>query len=73
MNHMKTHNRTSNIKSESLEDSLTRVLVVRYHSENVSWLSVDVETHSQFTEGELHHKVGIAVRCVKGVGVRETG
>lgn len=31
-------------------------------TQDVSGLTVDVEAHGQFTERELHHKVGVAVR-----------
>lgn len=41
---------------------LTRVLVVRDEAQDVSWVPVDVEAHSQFAEGELHHKVGVPIR-----------
>lgn len=30
-------------------------------AQDVSWFPVDVEARGQFTEWELHHKVGVAV------------
>ena len=42
--------------------SLTGILVVRDQTQDVSGLTVDVEAHGQFTERELHHKVGVTVR-----------
>lgn len=42
--------------------SLTGILVVGDQTQDVSGLTVDVEAHGQFTERELHHKVGVAVR-----------
>lgn len=42
--------------------SLTGVLVVRDETQDVSWLPVDVEAHGEFTERELHHKVGVPIR-----------
>lgn len=41
---------------------LTRVLVVRDQAKDVSRVTIDVKAYSQFTEGELHHKVRITVR-----------
>lgn len=42
--------------------SLTGVLVVGDQAKDVSGLTVDVEAHRQFTEGELDHEVRVAVR-----------
>ena len=52
--------------------------MVRHKAEDVSRFSVDVEAHRHFTEGELHHKVGVTIRCGRqghrgGSEVREGG
>lgn len=41
--------------------NLTRVLVVRNQAKDMPRLAIDIETHSQLTEGELNHKMRVTI------------